>query len=173
MPHAFRGANAFYSRKLLAILFGHFRADDHDPGPNLPEQTVFTCLSQDIIAHETTHALVDRLRPLFIEPSNRDVAGFHKGFADIVAIFQHFSFSHPTREDSRDKNGLTIAYPANPTHRRPCPHFGHIRLPDLIRFGGFHAAPLFLTRCKVNPKHCGGTEKYVGLAAQLCDVDWS
>jgi hypothetical protein len=91
LPHAFRGANAFYDPKLLAILFGYFRAERSDPGPNLPGQTVFTCLSQDIIAHEMTHALVDRLRHLFIEPSNRDVPAFHEGFADIVAIFQHFS----------------------------------------------------------------------------------
>jgi len=98
MPHAFRGANAFYNPKLLAILFGYFRADRSDPGPNLPGQTVFTCLSQDIISHEMTHALVDRLRRLFIEPSNRDVAAFHEGFADIVAIFQHFSFQSILRE---------------------------------------------------------------------------
>lgn len=91
LPHAFRGANAFYDPKLLAILFGYFRAERSDPGPNLPGQTVFTCLSQDITAHEMTHALVDRLRHLFIEPSNRDVPAFHEGFADIVAIFQHFS----------------------------------------------------------------------------------
>jgi hypothetical protein len=91
LPHAFRGANAFYDPKLLAILFGYFRAEQGNPGPNLPGQTVFTCLSQDIIAHETTHALVDRLRHLFIDASNRDVPAFHEGFADIVAIFQHFS----------------------------------------------------------------------------------
>ena len=50
---------------------------------------MFTCLSHDIIAHEVTHALVHRLRPLSREPSNPDVYAFHEGFADIVAIFQH------------------------------------------------------------------------------------
>ena len=91
-PHAFQGANAFYHRGLLAVLFGYFRADAKNPGPNLPGQTVFTCLSHDIIAHEVTHALVDRLRRYFLEPTNWDVAAFHEGFSDIVAIFQHFSF---------------------------------------------------------------------------------
>jgi hypothetical protein len=90
-PHAFEGANAFYQPP-GAILFGYFRADETDPGPNLPGQTVFTCLSHDIIAHEVTHALVHRLRKRYHEATNRDVLAFHEGFADIVAIFQHFSF---------------------------------------------------------------------------------
>lgn len=102
-PHALQSANAFYDRELLAILFGYFRADDNDPGPNIPGQIVFTCLSQDIIAHETSHALVDRLRPHFIEPSNRDVAAFHEGFADIVAIFQHFTFPGILRDVIQQK----------------------------------------------------------------------
>jgi hypothetical protein len=92
LPHAFYGANAFYDRDLHAILFGYFRADRSDPGPNLPGQNVFTCLSHDIIAHEMTHAIVDRLKRYFLEPSNEDVLAFHEGFADIVALFQHFSF---------------------------------------------------------------------------------
>ena len=97
-PHAFYGANAFYSPNLNAILFGYFRADARDVGPNLPGQTVFTCLSHDVIAHEMTHAIVDRLRPLFLEPSNIDVLAFHEGFADIVALLQHFSFQDILRE---------------------------------------------------------------------------
>ncbi len=92
LPHGFRGANAFYDPDLFAVLFGYFRADVTDPGPNLPGQTVFTCLSHDVIAHEVTHALVHRLRPRSLEASNRDVLAFHEGFADLVAIFQHFSF---------------------------------------------------------------------------------
>jgi hypothetical protein len=97
-PHAFYGANAYYDRGLKGIVFGYFRAARNDPGLNLPGQTVFTCLSHDIIAHEMTHAVVDRLRPHFLEASNRDVRAFHEGFADIVALFQHFSFEQSLRE---------------------------------------------------------------------------
>jgi hypothetical protein len=92
LPHAFYGANAFYNRATNAILFGYFRANRTNPGDNLPNQMVFSCLSHDIIAHEMTHAIVDRLRQYFIEPSNLDVMAFHEGFADLVALFQHFSF---------------------------------------------------------------------------------
>ena len=92
LPHAFRDANAFFDPKLNGVCFGYFAADRAHPGENLPGQTVFTCLSQDIIAHEVTHAVVHRLRKHFLDPSNEDVLAFHEGFADIVAIFQHFTF---------------------------------------------------------------------------------
>jgi hypothetical protein len=42
---------------------------------------VFTCLSQDIIAHEVTHALLDGMHRRFNEPSNLDVLAFHEAFA--------------------------------------------------------------------------------------------
>ena len=90
-PHAFYGENAYYDPDTDALLFGYFQADDEDPGPNLPGQIVFTCLSHDIVAHETTHALVHRLRPQFNEATNPDVLAFHEAFADLVAIFQHFT----------------------------------------------------------------------------------
>ena len=47
-----------------ALVFGYFAATASDAGANLPGQTVFTCLSHDIIAHETTHALVHDIRQL-------------------------------------------------------------------------------------------------------------
>ncbi len=92
-PHALREANAYYSPTKKALLFGYFPASGQDPGNILPGSTVFTCLSYDIIAHETTHALLDGLHQRFIEPSNLDALALHEAFADIVALFQHFS--HP------------------------------------------------------------------------------
>src|SRR6185437_6657632 len=37
--------------------------------------------------------------------------------------------------------------PSTPSPRQDPPRLGHVRLPDLIRLGGFHAAPLFLPSC--------------------------
>jgi hypothetical protein len=91
-PHAMEEANAYYDRDLRAILFGYFPASVDDAGVNLPGQTIFTCLSHDIIVHETTHALIDSQRDFFTEPTSVDAPAFHEGFADIVALFQHFSF---------------------------------------------------------------------------------
>jgi hypothetical protein len=90
-PHAMYQANAFYSPKARGILFGYFRASTTSPGNALPGQTVFTCLSHDIIAHETTHAVVDGIRKYFTEPTNIDVPAFHEAFADLAALFRHFA----------------------------------------------------------------------------------
>jgi hypothetical protein len=92
-PHGLRQANAFYDPDRKALLFGYFPAQGADVGRNLPGGTIFTCLSHDVIAHETTHALLDGVHRYFTEPSNQDVFAFHEAFADVVAMFQHFS--HP------------------------------------------------------------------------------
>jgi hypothetical protein len=90
-PHAMCEANAFYSPDAHGIFFGYFKAARTGQGRNLPGQTVFTCLSHDIIAHETTHAIVDGIRGYFMEPTNVDVAAFHEAFADLAALFSHFA----------------------------------------------------------------------------------
>src|SRR5204862_367071 len=52
---------------------------------------IFTAVSHDIVAHETTHALLDGVHRRFREATNPDVFAFHEAFADIVALFQHFT----------------------------------------------------------------------------------
>jgi hypothetical protein len=103
-PHAMQQANAFYSPDAHAILFGYFRASLTDPGQNLPGQTVFTCLSHDIIAHETTHAVIDGIREYLMEPTNVDVPAFHEAFADLAALFRHFSHTE-TLLDTLQRTG--------------------------------------------------------------------
>jgi hypothetical protein len=90
-PHALREENAFYSSDKMALLFGYFPARNKDTGTTLPGSQVYSAVSHDIIAHETTHALLDGLHPRFQEGTNPDVHAFHEAFADIVALFQHFT----------------------------------------------------------------------------------
>lgn len=92
-PHGLREANAYYSPEKKALLFGYFPASLTEPRRNMPGETVFTCLSHDIVAHETTHALIDGLHPRFIEPSNLDIWALHEALADVVALFQHFTYA--------------------------------------------------------------------------------
>jgi hypothetical protein len=82
IPHAFADANAFYSRDDHALLLGYF------PGRR---GMVFTCLSHDVIVHETTHALLDGLRARYDDPSSPDQAAFHEGFSDVIALLSVFS----------------------------------------------------------------------------------
>jgi hypothetical protein len=96
-PHALRQANAFYDPDRKALLFGYFRSTPSDPKLQLPGTTVFTCLSHDIIAHETTHAILDGLHRRYIHPTHPDTRAFHEAFADIVALFQHFTFPEVLR----------------------------------------------------------------------------
>ncbi len=105
-PHAFREANAFYDNENGEIAFGYYPAPESQVvGRNLPGGFVFTCLSHDIIAHEMTHALLDGLRAHFCVPSSSQVLGFHEGFADLVALFQHFSCDRLVDEAVRGTRG--------------------------------------------------------------------
>ena len=90
-PHALRTRNAYYSPDKKALLFGYFPVIAKD-SRNSPGTVVFTALSHDIVAHEVTHALLDGVHPRWGESTNPDVYAFHEAFADIVALFQHFSY---------------------------------------------------------------------------------
>jgi len=106
-PHAMRAKNAYYDAERRALLFGYFQAPSTlgTMGRNLPGGTVFTCLSHDIIVHETTHALLDGLHPRFMEPTNPDALAFHEGFADIVALLHHFTFPAVVRDQVAKTRG--------------------------------------------------------------------
>jgi hypothetical protein len=91
-PLPLREANAYYSPSKKALLFGYVPAAATMTGENMPGEIVFSCLSHDIVAHETAHALLDGLHRRFVEPSNGDLWAFHEAFADILALFQQFTY---------------------------------------------------------------------------------
>jgi len=99
VPHAFAEANAYYSFEDRALLFGYVPGDDGD--------ATYTCLSNDVVVHETAHAVLDGLRGRFLEPGLPDQAAFHEGFADIVALLSVFAM-RPVVEQAlgkADKDG--------------------------------------------------------------------
>jgi len=113
-PHAFIGQNAFYSPGAHGILFGYFRASGKDVGRNLPGQTIFTCLSHDVVVHETTHAIVDGIRRFFTERTNPDVTAFHEAFADLAALFRHFTHKEVLLDTIERTGGRLYQYQLRP-----------------------------------------------------------
>lgn len=104
-PFGMKGENAFYDKTEGVLIFGYFDTRTDVRPPHLPGGFVHTSLSHDVIAHEVTHALLDGLRSRFDVPSGPDVPAFHEGFADIVAILQHFSYSEVLRAALRESRG--------------------------------------------------------------------
>jgi len=113
-PHAFIGQNAFYSPDARGILFGYFRAGSGDVGRNLPGQTIFTCLSHDVVVHETTHAIIDGIRGFFMEQTNPDVPAFHEAFADLAALFRHFTHKEVLYDTIERTGGRLYQYQLKP-----------------------------------------------------------
>lgn len=77
IPHAGHGENAFYDQHSKSLQFYYF-GDQESPG--------YTCLSFDIIAHETGHAILDGIRPLYNQLSSVQTAAFHEFIGDLTAI---------------------------------------------------------------------------------------
>ncbi|MGR9079532.1 serine protease (plasmid) [Rhizobium leguminosarum] len=78
VPNAGYGANAYYDRKSHSLQFYYF---DGQNG-----KRVRTCLSSDIVNHEFAHALLDGIRPHYLEAVSPQTAAFHEFLGDLTAI---------------------------------------------------------------------------------------
>jgi len=97
--------NAYYDPARGELRFGIFRADPKVEGLNVPGGLVSTALIHDVVVHEMSHALLDGLRAKFMIPTAPDVSAFHEAFADIVAIFQRFTYRDVVRKAIVDTRG--------------------------------------------------------------------
>jgi hypothetical protein len=77
VPHAGYGENAFYDHSTKSLQF-YYYGDRLDP--------CYTCLSHDIITHETGHAILDGVRPLYKNLSSLQTSAFHEFVGDLTAI---------------------------------------------------------------------------------------
>lgn len=77
VPHAGLGENAYYDRQSKSLQFYYF-----DRGA----ERTYTCLSTDIIHHELGHAVLDGIRPHYIEAILPETAAFHEFIGDLTAI---------------------------------------------------------------------------------------
>jgi len=88
VPHAGYAQNAFYDRRSKSLQF-YYCGTTKDP--------VYTCLSHDIVAHETGHAILDGIRPYYNEDSSLHTAAFHEYIADLTAILSTLRNRHVRR----------------------------------------------------------------------------
>lgn len=107
-PHDALERNAWYDKQggRGVLHFGYFPASDRPGDSSLPHGCVFTCLSHDIVVHEVTHALLDGMRARLLVPSNPDILAFHEALADLVAIFQRFSYPQVVLAAIRRSRGM-------------------------------------------------------------------
>jgi hypothetical protein len=106
LPEAKLEGNASYSRTHSGVLFGWL--------PQVGElPAVYTSLSYDVIAHEVSHAILDGLRPRYIEPGLPYQRAFHEALADLVALFSVFDLKG-VAEKLLDPSGKgTITFPSD------------------------------------------------------------
>jgi len=79
VPRAGEWENAFYERDSRSLQFFYF---PH----RVTGQRVYTALSEDIVAHETTHAILDGIAPDLYDALSTESLGIHEAVADLGAL---------------------------------------------------------------------------------------
>jgi len=79
VPRAGELANAYYHRDSHSLQFFYY------PSPKDRSKNVYTCLSRDIVAHETGHAIVDGIAPDLLDACTPQSLGIHEAIADLTA----------------------------------------------------------------------------------------
>jgi hypothetical protein len=82
LPHASCEPNAFYNRDTRALHFGYFY--------DAKGRVIKTALSHDVVAHETAHAVLDGLRPFYLDAHEPDTGAFHEFIGDLAAMLSLF-----------------------------------------------------------------------------------
>ncbi|MER9482970.1 hypothetical protein NKI74_26930 [Mesorhizobium sp. M0494] len=82
VPRAGKMPNAFYHRDSRSLQF--FFVDD--PDPKKPGKFVYTCLSPDVVGHETTHAILDGIAPDLYNATSPQSLAMHEAIADLGAV---------------------------------------------------------------------------------------
>jgi hypothetical protein len=100
VPHAGYGQNAFYDRQSKSLQFYYFKTD---------AETVYTCLSSDIVNHEFGHAVLDGVRPYYNESVQVETGAFHEFMGDLTAILlslRNNKFRELLTKQIKDKNSV-------------------------------------------------------------------
>jgi hypothetical protein len=83
IPRAGDWENAFYQRETHSLQFFYFT-------PENSQKPIYTCLSRDIVAHETGHAIVDGIVPDLNNACSPQALAIHEAIADMTALLMAF-----------------------------------------------------------------------------------
>lgn len=100
IPRAGRMKNAFYHRESNSLQFFMFSPKDN------PDQTVYTCLFRDIVAHETGHAIVDAIAPDLYHAQQSQALAMHESIADLTALLMAISSWNLNRIVLKKNHGI-------------------------------------------------------------------
>ncbi|HEX5858050.1 MAG TPA: hypothetical protein VFY91_08075 [Microbacterium sp.] len=106
VPRGMLGSNAAYAPDKQAVIFGWLPAIGALP-------SVYTCLSYDVIAHEVSHAVLDGLRPRYVEPGLPDQLAFHEALADLVALLSVFELKGVVERILGRRAGPRMTFPSD------------------------------------------------------------
>lgn len=101
IPRAGDWRNAFYERDSRSLQFFFFTPDEE------PGDVVYTCLSRDIVAHETAHAIIDGIAPDLYNAVTPQSLALHEAVADLTAVMMAAE-SKPLIEEVLEATGGAI-----------------------------------------------------------------
>lgn len=83
VPRAGEMANAYYHRDSNSLQFFYFLSPKD-------KEKVYTCLSRDIVAHETGHAIIDGIAPDLLDAYTPESLAIHEAVADLTSLLMAF-----------------------------------------------------------------------------------
>jgi hypothetical protein len=99
VPRAGEQANAYYHRDSNSLQFFFF------PSPRDEKDLVYTCLSRDIVAHETGHVIIDGIAPHLLDACTAESLAIHEALADLTSLLMAFDSRNLTLSVLRATRG--------------------------------------------------------------------
>lgn len=120
VPRAGEEANAFYERESHSLQLFFISRGDKPPA--------CACLSRDIIAHETAHAILDGIAPDLYNSLTPQSLALHEAIADLTALLMSFRSAKLRKAVLKATNGSIADSSAFST---VAPEFGQARDPTM------------------------------------------
>jgi hypothetical protein len=120
VPRAGEMANAFYERESHSLQLFYIS--------RFEKPAVYSCLSRDIIAHETAHAILDGIAPDLYNSLTPQSLALHEAIADLTALLMSFRSAKLREAVLKATNGSIADSSAFST---VAPEFGQARDPAM------------------------------------------